>query len=677
MQRLASHDPRQVGPYRIITLLGAGGMGRVYLGLDSERTPAAVKVVRAEYAYEPDFRARFARELDLVQQVHGPHTPRVLAADPHAPTPWMATEYVLGPSLHDLVRRAGPLPERTVLLLARGIAQALERVHTAGLVHRDLKPGNVMVDAVGPQVIDFGIARALAEPSSEEKAEIIGTPGYMAPETVRGGEGGSAADVFAFGGVLVYALTGTGPFGTGHPAAIQYRITSRDPELTGVPDSLIALVSACLDKDPHGRPTAAEVLRELGSPDDPLPEAEEWLPPSAARIVDSVGDEYRAALAAFPASGTKVLARRRPMLVGGSAAALVLLVGAGTWAITGSGGGAAPHEPAGERDRCDVTRHIAPEFGEAASDRPTLPTNIHNTPMFSADGSAVAVGSNRGIVVWDWEQETEVARIDVDSDADTVRPVLSPDGCRLGFANSDGAHVYVLETGEHTIYRTGTAISAMAFSPDGETVALTETGGGTGSAMPVLDLESGEVIQTLRGAGAARNIVYSPDGEHVGALGRSGSVTVWDVRTGQEINTFYGTVGEGDSLSIPTNDGDILYLGWDEESVVHSNYLTGESGRTFDAPRRLGEFALSLRSDRLFAPHVDFSGEIVMTDEESCGLTVWEFSSGERLSTRRDEECVRLLDAHPDGEVIIALPIDNAPLWVLDTTTLRLVTGIG
>src|SRR5699024_7275232 len=206
MRPLADDDPTRIGPYKITALLGGGGMGRVYLGFDHDDHPAAVKVVRAEYAYDPDFRERFAHELSPAQRVPGQGVPRVYSADTSGERPWLATAYVKGPSLQHLVERTGPLPEPSAVLLARAVAQALTGVHAQGLAHRDLKPANVMVAAEGPQVIDFGIARAAEDKQQPHGAVIAGTPGYMAPEASRGEQAGPPADVFALGGVLVWAL---------------------------------------------------------------------------------------------------------------------------------------------------------------------------------------------------------------------------------------------------------------------------------------------------------------------------------------------------------------------------------------------------------------------------------------------------------------------------------------
>ncbi|NYJ35572.1 WD40 repeat domain-containing serine/threonine protein kinase [Nocardiopsis aegyptia] len=714
MQPLDPRDPRQAGPYRIVALLGAGGMGRVYLGLAPDGAPAAVKVVRAEYAYDPDFRARFAGELDLLSRVHGAYTPRVLGADPSGQMPWMATEYVVGPSLHDLVLRTGPLPEQAVRHLARGVAQALAHVHSLGMVHLDLKPGNVMVSAAGPQVIDFGIARAMedgrrggedaggregsgdGEGGEDAEGAIIGTPGYMSPEHVRQEESGPPSDVFALGGVLVHALTGSGPFGDGHPSAVMFRITTQEPVLTGVPAGLVDLVRACLDKDPGRRPTAAQVLQVLGGPVAPAPAATAWLPPPAAQAVDAVAREYQGIAAQQAAAGHAPpgtpgpaggpgARRRRLLLVGGAATALLLLAGAGTWAALalrgGPGaepgeGGASP-EPSTE---CDVIADIAPELAENAQDRPTLPSTSVNAPEFSADGRALAVAASEAVVLWDWERETEIARVEVDTDEFMVSPALSPDGCRLGYPDTDGAHVYHLGTGEHTVYREGSDIEDMAFSPDGRTVAVSGASAGQGGAIFLLDLESGEIVRTYEEVSAAQTIAFTPNGEHMAAVDFEGHTRVWDVESGDVVfEADDGDHGFGDNLFLPTDEGDLLYMANEGGSIVHTNYLTGEHVRVLttedDLEDGFTEFAVSMADDRVFAPYSP--GEFVVTDEEAYGMKVFELSTGEELTADEDEGYMSLVTARPGGGMLAGFPLDNTPLWLVEPDPVRLAGTLG
>ena len=261
MEPLRSTDPQTIGRYRLTGRLGAGGMGRVYLGITPEGRSAAVKVIRDDLADDSAFRARFRREVSAAVSVAGIFTARVLDADPDGDPPWLATQFVEGPSLRGTVESGGPLPVEQLIPLAQGLCDALGSIHAAGLVHRDLKPANVLLSPTGARVIDFGIARTSTSTKVTMTGEVIGTPDFMSPEQVAGTPVGPSSDVFALGATLVYAATGHGPFAADHAAATLYRLMQAEPDLAGVPDPIADIAAACLVKDPAGRPT----LPELGA----------------------------------------------------------------------------------------------------------------------------------------------------------------------------------------------------------------------------------------------------------------------------------------------------------------------------------------------------------------------------------------------------------------------------
>ncbi|MFD5399639.1 serine/threonine-protein kinase [Streptomyces sp. NPDC127097] len=286
LRPLREQDPGRIGDYRLLGRLGEGGMGRVFLARSDRGRTVAVKLVRAELAGQEEFRARFRREVRAAQQVGGEWTAPVLDADTEAETPWVATGYIAGPSLQQVVGGSGtPLPERSVRILAAGLARALSAIHAAGIIHRDLKPSNVLLTIDGPRVIDFGIARALDAVTGSgvtRTGASVGSPGFMSPEQVRGKPLTPACDVFCLGSVLAYAATGRQPFGTADSiaAAMMYRIAQEEPDLTGVPEGLRALISGCLAKDPERRPTPAELVAQAedGAGDGPGADGEPWLP---------------------------------------------------------------------------------------------------------------------------------------------------------------------------------------------------------------------------------------------------------------------------------------------------------------------------------------------------------------------------------------------------------------
>ncbi|MBW8797792.1 MAG: protein kinase [Streptomyces sp.] len=273
MEKLGPGDPQHIGSYRLLARLGAGGMGHVYLARSERGRTVAVKLVRAELAAQEEFRARFRQEVRNAQRVGGFWTAPVLDADTEAAVPWVATGYVAGPSLHRVVEHDhGPLPERSVRILAAGLAHALGNIHAAGIVHRDLKPSNVMLTIEGPRVIDFGIARALETLPGEgltQTGSLLGSPGFMAPEQVRGDRITPACDIFCLGSVLAYAATGRLPFGSteGGAHALMFRIAQDEPDLSGLPEDIADVVRDCLRKDPAARPSLDAILSRTGAGD--------------------------------------------------------------------------------------------------------------------------------------------------------------------------------------------------------------------------------------------------------------------------------------------------------------------------------------------------------------------------------------------------------------------------
>jgi eukaryotic-like serine/threonine-protein kinase len=301
IDELLPDDPPWVGPYRLIRRLGAGGMGRVYLARSAGGHRVAVKVIRPDLASDRMFRIRFAREVAAARTVSGMYTALVVNADTGGPVPWLATAYVAGPSLAEAVDEQGPLPTDSLRALAAGLAEGLQAIHLAGLVHRDLKPSNVLLGHDGPRVIDFGISRALDASRHTATGVLLGTPGFMSPEQAqsRSGEVGPASDVFGLGGVLVFAATGSGPFGEGPGHALVYRAINEEPDLSGVPAELRPLIARCLAKDPARRPTPAELLAEL----DEGVITDGWLPPEVSGVIHDYEAAPDAGAEAVPEAG--------------------------------------------------------------------------------------------------------------------------------------------------------------------------------------------------------------------------------------------------------------------------------------------------------------------------------------------------------------------------------------
>jgi serine/threonine protein kinase len=275
LEPLRRWDPERIGPFTVLGRLGAGAMGQVYLGRSTAGRLVAVKTIKIEFAEEAGFRTRFAHEVAAARRVSGVFTAAVVAADPDADVPWLATAYVPAPSLQQLVRVCGPLPVPAVRWLAAGCAEALESIHNAGLVHRDLKPSNVLVAPDGPRVIDFGVARAAERIQLTVTRGAVGTPAYMAPEQARDTRQASvASDMFSLGATLLFAATGHPPYQGDTVMDVLVRLATEAPDIDGLPAELTGLVTACLDRAPRHRPTSAALLAALAPFVRTAPEAE-------------------------------------------------------------------------------------------------------------------------------------------------------------------------------------------------------------------------------------------------------------------------------------------------------------------------------------------------------------------------------------------------------------------
>ncbi|GAA2093340.1 serine/threonine-protein kinase [Actinomadura alba] len=257
----------QVGHYRLLNVLGEGGMGVVHLGIDPQGRKVAVKVLRPTVAGDATALRRLAREVDTMRRVHSPHVAEIIDADVTAERPYIVTQYVPGRTLEQIVLEdAGPMSGRPLQRLAAGLATALTAIHAAGVIHRDLKPGNVMFLDGEPVLIDFGIAQVVDSTRLTATGMVIGTPGYLAPEVIEGEDAGAPADVHSWAGTLVFATTGRPPFGSGTFESIFYKIMQGTPDLEGVPDALLPVIRSAMARHPAERPTApklAELCRRI------------------------------------------------------------------------------------------------------------------------------------------------------------------------------------------------------------------------------------------------------------------------------------------------------------------------------------------------------------------------------------------------------------------------------
>ncbi|NXY94888.1 protein kinase [Streptomyces sp. BR123] len=353
-QPLGADDPQVVAGYRLAARLGAGGMGQVYLSHTQGGRPVAIKVVRPELAGDASFRRRFHREVEAARRVRGAYTAELIDADAEGTPPWLATLYVPGPSLAEAVARRGPLPVPAVLWLVAGVAEALQVIHDAGIVHRDMKPSNVLLAADGPRVIDFGISLASGVTRHTTTGAAIGTPTYMAPEQASGDEVTAATDVFALGQTAAFAALGRPLYGDGPSLSVLYRIVNEAPDLEELPEALRPLIGLCLAADPADRATPAEIVewcrKRLGADADdgagPAvwqevtgPEVEVPAPvadPTPVRTLSAPSSPWAPPQVTAPPAGPEEekARRRRRALIAAVAVVGAVALGAGAWTVS-------------------------------------------------------------------------------------------------------------------------------------------------------------------------------------------------------------------------------------------------------------------------------------------------------------------------------------------------------
>ncbi len=391
-------DPSQIGRYRVVSRLGAGGMGVVYLGVSPDGQQVAVKVLRPELADDPEFRVRFGREVTMLTRVQGVCTVRVIEADTQAPKPFLVTEYADGPSLSEYIDARGPLDAGMLYGLATGLAEALAAIHAAGIVHRDLKPSNVLLTAGGPKVIDFGIAQALDTTSLTRTGITVGSAGFMAPEQITG-RAGTAADIFTWAVTVAYAASGHSPFGTGAADAVLYRIMHAAPDISAVPPGLHPLVEAALAKEPHARPTARQLLTELtrtaarpaigyGNATQTIL-AQTWHP-SATRPVGPPSGPTGPPPGFAPAPGPRSPRRRKVLLPVVLALAFVLAAGGTALGLALAGRPASTHGAAAASTTQTRPAQIAPATSYSSTTAPATSPAASTTSPASTYASTPA-----------------------------------------------------------------------------------------------------------------------------------------------------------------------------------------------------------------------------------------------------------------------------------------------
>ncbi|MFF5262900.1 WD40 repeat domain-containing serine/threonine protein kinase [Actinomadura viridis] len=605
MGALRPEDPLRVGPYRLDGRLGEGGMGEVFLGTSPGGRQVAIKLIRAEHAADVRFRARFAREVEAARKVGGFYTAQVVDADPEAAEPWMATAYVPGPSLRDLVVRDGPLPPDAVRRLGAALAEGLAAIHASGLVHRDLKPGNVIMSPDGPRIIDFGIARAAGATTLTATGAVIGTYAYMAPEQIRADRAGPAADVFALGCVLAYAATGHAPFRAGSVPATVHRIVSGPPSLDGMEGDLRDLVAHCLAKAPDGRPAVEEVGRRLAVPPPPPPRR---VPRRA--LITGAAAATAAAVAGVPAVllslPDEAPAQPRPFTPTGTPSPSVLVgdpLSIRHFAFTG---GARTLIGLSHRGswRWDLSTGLGEAIAQGAE-------SDYGPTALSADGRVMADGEASHVQIADPATGRATGRVELPDEPVSI--ALTADGA--GLAVSHGRTTQIWDVRTRRLLRTCTpdngACVALVHSPDGRFLA-----GGRSSEGPVRvwDTATGRTVRELAAAGP-QVLRFSPDGTLLaGSTGYVNDVHVWDVRTGQKIRTLRGHTKAVNALAF-SPDGGTLASGGDDMTI-----------RLWNA--RTGALTATLTGDTADLTALEFSpdGRIMASATSGGTIRAWRFT---------------------------------------------------
>ncbi len=571
MDALEPGDPGSVGGYRLLGRLGAGGMGQVYLGVSPGGRTVAVKLIHSVHARDAQFRERFAREVEAAHRVGGFHTALVVDADPHADPPWMVTAYIEGPSLHEAVRRAGPLPLDQVRVLGAGLAEGLGAIHACGLVHRDLKPGNVILAADGPRIIDFGVARVVdASTGITMTGTVIGTVAFMSPEQIRGEVAGQASDVFSLGGVLGFAATGRPPFGTDSPVSIMYRVVNQPPDLAGVADGgLREVIAGCLAKSPADRPPVRAVLAALSRPglalsafSSPARAAAYHAPAGVAPAATGyeASTETPAPAATGPVRGA--LSPRGTVPPAGATPSRTMSSRAGhvrrsrpkAGLIAAAAAGAAvvvavilavalipastPNAAAGHR----------PSAAASAGSTITLhgaDTTGSNDVSFIAGGRLLAdTGPDGRAYAWDLATRTLVHSLTTPRQT-SVDSAFSPDGTLLASAVGPyavGVDLWDVATGQRITTLTNppqhNGVVKLVFSPDGKFLAVAD-----GGHVCVWNLATDALTVNLTTPGGGITaMAFSPDGKLLATSTNTGSLSVnpvllWDVATGDQVAT--------------------------------------------------------------------------------------------------------------------------------------------
>ncbi|MDT0449386.1 WD40 repeat domain-containing serine/threonine protein kinase [Streptomyces hesseae] len=593
MDVLLPDDPRWVGPYRLDGRLGAGGMGQVYAGTSPGGRKVAVKLIRPELADTPQFRARFKREVDAARQVGGFHTAQVVDADPDAASPWLVTAFIPGPTLHQVVRERGPLTPDAVLRLGAGLAEGLAAIHGCGLVHRDLKPGNVILADDGPRIIDFGIARAVDASSLTATGAVIGTYAYMSPEQIRADRAGPASDVFALGSVLGFAATGHSPFDAPTLLSVVQRILDDPPALDGIDGELRRLLTACLAKEPTERPPVTGLPERFAIAAD----GEAAMPPATAARPErtmTLTPGERGVPPTRAEGATPVAPAGQAIAVNPPGHSAPLRPGEHTTPLT-PGAQARPAAPAGQPRPATVA-----DPGATPSAGPGAPQGAGATPAAPAHPYAATRTS-----------PAQPAHASPGSAAPTA-PASAP--APAVPAPADGRRV-----SRRSLLIGGLSVVAAAAAIAVPVVLLDDSG---------TPSDPGPDGATLDGASSVYGLAYGPDGKTLLVSAGDGTVWRWDLAAESHTTAQIG-VPKYEQANVFTRDRKTLFRA-DENRILAWDVTSGRTTGTFTGPT-------DYRLQDGFINSMDVSPDgRTLVASTGQGLYLWDVPSGRRLAVHDD-----------------------------------------
>jgi hypothetical protein len=719
-------DLGSVGGYRLLSRLGAGGMGQVFLGESPGGRMVAIKVIHPALAADSQFRARFAREVDAARRVGGFHTAPVVDADPYADPPWMITAFIDGPSLQEAVDRDGPLPPERVRRLGAGLAEGLAAIHDCGLVHRDLKPGNVIMAADGPRIIDFGIARAAGASTLTSAGVVVGTFGYMSPELLRGEAAGPASDVFALGCVLAFAATARPPFGDDLAAAVKFRVLTGPPDLDGLPDhDLYQLIISCLAKTPAGRPSVAAVLTALAgrvaAPASPDRRAFAGAVPVADPVTGPPGGLASAPAVAWPDTHTQApprdpaptgpgqyarpaprtappgrpprgrAARRRTgALITAGTVAAALAVALPLLLTTGRPHAAPGHTPSA--GSAASSRETAPGTGSPGAGSPGTGSRSTGSPgpkpiptstiaprdvafhgsgdpsfydvAFSPDGRTMAAagGVTGGAFVWD------IVSGHLTTLADPVRSgvsevAFSPDGTLLATADGDDSeYLWAMPSGKLLATLTRPNAGGAPYGIAFSPNSRLLAVGEGAFQTDLWDVTTRRLLFNLKDANGISGVAFSPDNKLLASSG--GPAFLWNTATGQRVANLYDDPGTKSGVNDVAFSPDGTRLA--TADVNGHAYLWNVAARkvvaTFTPPG-----ALHNLGGLTFSP----AGTLVAIADDNGHAYLWNVASGALAGTFTDPShgSVSSVAFSPDGRML-AISDDNGNVYVRVTSEL-------